>query len=645
MGEHRSPAAHSILGMCGIAGIVSNVRGEGTQTLVQRAARKLAHRGPESEAFWNNEAGTAWFGHRRLCVLDLSEAAAQPMRYADRYTIVYNGEIYNYIELKQELETAGRRFRSQSDTEVILAAYAQWGAGCLLRFDGAFAFAVWDEKEQTLFAARDRFGEKPFFFCFNEERLLFASEIKALWTMGVRKEVNASMLYNFITIGYTANPADGLETFYNGVSKLPAAHYLTYSVADNKVQTHRWWQVYVEVNNGISESDAVERFMHLFRQSIRWRLRSDVAIGTSLSGGLDSSSIVAFCAETQADQYTHKCFTASFAGFAKDETTQATLVAKSFNLQHHFTTVNEDEVVTLMDTVAAQQDEPFSSASALAQYKVFELAKQQGVTVLLDGQGADEVLAGYHKYYKWWWGELHRQRFSVRRRPLAGTSTAAKSLSAAEEVKAARTLGIKEDFGLKNKLAAVLPEFAASMLQSQKTKEAFRHPDLHRDFAFANKRNLYYATPTHHTLNGALYYNTFTNGLEELLRLADRNSMAHGVEVRLPFSQHELVEFLFTLPAHFKIHEGWTKWLLRKAVDNKLPKEIVWRRDKVGYEPPQKAWMQNKEVQERIVQARRTLVNNGVLNKDIVRKGIAPKSAHEEGSYDWRYWSAAALFV
>lgn len=586
----------------------------------------MQHRGPEGEGFYTNNEGTVAFGHRRLCIIDLTKAAAQPMSFSDRYRIAYNGELYNYLEIKDGLAKKGIRFCSHSDTEVLLAAYAVYGKECLQHFDGAFAFAIWDQKQQTLFAARDRFGEKPFFFCQDSDRFVFASEIKALWPMGIKKEVNHRLLYNFLTIGYTANPADPFETFYEGVFKLPAAHCLTYSLAKNEATTERYWQTYVDVDNNIAENEAVERFQNLFADSIRKRLRSDVPIGTSLSGGLDSSTIVAFCAAESTTQCTHNCFTASFAGFDKDESRWASLVAKQFNLRHSITTIKDDEVVDLMHKIVARQDEPFSSASVLAQYKVFELAKQQGVTVLLDGQGADEVLAGYHKYYKWLWQELYRQ----------------KRLGKSGELKLAQALGITEDFGLKNKLAALLPEFSASILQSQKAKKALQHSDLNREFAFENKQDFYYSLPSSFDLNSALHYNTFVNGLEELLRLADRNSMANSVEVRLPFLSHKLVEYLFTLPSQFKIHEGWTKWLLRKSVEHKLPKAIVWRKDKIGYEPPQKAWMQNKAVQEAIQEAKKALVREKILSPAVLKRPVAASDAHAAESYDWRYWSAAA---
>ncbi|MER3471854.1 MAG: asparagine synthase (glutamine-hydrolyzing) [Chitinophagaceae bacterium] len=609
--------------MCGIAGICSRNSRLVVKEQLQAATQTLTHRGPEGEGYYN-DTGTVALGHRRLCIIDLSEEAAQPFHYADRYHLVYNGELYNYLELKEELSRKGYRFHTTSDTEVLMVSFVVWGKECLHHFDGAFAFAIWDEKEQVLFAARDRFGEKPFFFFYDEERLVFASEIKALWKMGIAKEVNKAMLYNFLTIGYTTNPSDPQETFYNNIHKLPAASLLTFSLQANELIIEKYWQPVIDVNHTIMEDEAIEKFQYLFAQSIRKRLRSDVAIGTSLSGGLDSSAVIAFCNQQQATQYTHKCFTAAFEGFEKNEKQYATKVANEFGLEHHLVTINEEGVIGLMELIMQQQDEPFSTASPIAQYKVFEAAKEAGVTVLLDGQGADEILAGYSKYYKWYWQELRGTKLNY-------------------ELRAARALGVQEDFDWKNSLASFFPQFTASLLEGKKAKQAFKQSDLNQDFAFSNKQNFYYTLPASLNLNSALYYNTFVNGLEELLRLADRNSMAHAVEVRLPFLNGELVEFLFTLPPHFKIQHGWSKWLLRKATENCLPPEIVWRKDKVGFEPPQKLWMQNKDVQEQLMEGRKKLVAEHILDASVLKKGIIPKHTHEAESKDWRYWSAAAL--
>jgi asparagine synthase (glutamine-hydrolysing) len=613
--------------MCGIAGIISRNAQLVSKEKIQPATNCLRHRGPEGEGIWINDEQTTALGHLRLNIIDLSKEAAQPMQYLDRYHIIHNGELYNYVEIRDQLHQKGYRFFSQSDTEVIVAAYDVWKTDCLHQFDGMFAFAIWDEKEKKLFAARDRFGEKPFFFFYDEEQLLFASEMKALWSMGVSKEINYALLYNFLTIGYTSNPSNPQETFYQHIHKLPAASFLSYSLPDNQLQIEKYWQIFPEEKN-ISEQNAIEQFRHLFSNSIKKRLRSDVNIGTSLSGGLDSSAVVAFCDQQLSDHYSHKCFTACFQNFEKDESKYAEVIAKKFGLEHHIVSINENEVAKLMNEVMHHQEEPITSASALAQYKVFQLAKQNGVTVLLDGQGADEVLAGYPKYYKWYWQELYRN----------------KKLIKSKELKHAISLGINESFGLKNKIAALFPEFAAGMLQTRKSKKAFHHPDLDRGFAFSNKQNLYYATPSQFDLNGALYFSTFVNGLEELLRIADKNSMAHAVEVRLPFLNHHLVEFLFSLPPHFKIYEGWTKWLLRKSVENDLPSEIVWRKDKVGFEPPQKKWMKEKNIQETIVQAKKKLASHHILQPSAATKKIKPHDAYAAESWDWIYWSASYLF-
>ena len=612
--------------MCGIAGAVSRTDKTVDVSSLQNAGMALAHRGPDSSSHWISDAGNAAFVHHRLSILDLSACAAQPMRYL-HYVIVHNGEIYNYIELRTTLEKKGYAFQSRSDTEVIVAAFDAYGHGCLKKFDGAFAFAIWDAKSDCLFAARDRFGEKPFFFSANEQQILFASEMKALWQAGVAKEVNEAMLYSYLTIGYTSNPANPQETFYKNIDKLPAASFLSYSLVTNRLHIQKYWQLETEENTTITEAEALSYFKQALSGSVQKRLRSDVAIGTSLSGGLDSATIVALCARQHESQYSHKCFTAIFPGFERNEEAFANQVATQFGLQHFQIPITETDLLQSMDAVAYQQEEPFGSASVVAQYLVYKKAREAGVTVLLDGQGADEILAGYTKYYSWYWQQLYRQ----------------KRLSKSGEWKAARDMGISQRFGAAHKTAALLPDFAATMQQTLQARKAASHSFLNRDFAFANKRSLYYCLPATPSLNGALYFNAVVHGLEELLRYADRNSMAHGVEVRLPFLQHELVEFLFSLPAHFKIRQGWTKWLLRQSIKAELPQNIVWRRDKVGFEPPQKTWMQNKAAQEKIREGTKKLIGQSILSSKATQQ-IKPTDAYAADAFAWRFWSASYLW-
>ena len=632
--------------MCGIAGIIQSNPSQYNKEHLKKMTDALVHRGPDGEGLWQNESGNSLLGHRRLSIIDLTDAGHQPMHLnpcpspqggkggSPRYTIIHNGEIYNYIELKEELGKKGYSFYSQTDTEVIAAAYDCWGDECLDYFDGMFAFAIWDEKEKEIFVARDRFGEKPFFYFFDGKQLLFASEMKALWAAGIERVPNQKMLFNFITIGYTDNPTQPGETFFENISKLPAATVLRYNVRTNEFVLEKYWDIDPEKQNKkITGTEALEQFNHLLTTSVKRRLRSDVSVGTSLSGGLDSSSIVSVINQLQTITPTStgnkpQTFTAIFPGFEKDELEFSKQVAGKFNLEQSAVIVSADKMLNDWEKLCYHQEEPFGSASVYAQYKVFELAKQHNVKVLLDGQGADETLAGYHKYYKWYWQELFRNR----------------KLFGSKELRAAREIGVRESFGYKNMIAAYFPGFATVTLENQYLLKAIKHEGLTKDFIKLQSKEAYYTTPDHFTLNGALHFNTCTHGLEELLRYADRNSMAHGSEVRLPFLSHELVEFIFSLPSNFKIRKGWTKWLLRESMAKSLPAEIAWRQEKVGFEPPQKSWMENKQVQDFIQEAKKKLVNEKVLKPEVLQKKIQPLASHDADNYDWRYFSAAMLF-
>jgi asparagine synthase (glutamine-hydrolysing) len=615
--------------MCGIAGILQIDSNSYHKEYVKKMTDALSHRGPNGEGFWQNDAGNVLFGHRRLSILDLSDAAAQPFHYLDRYSVVHNGEIYNYIELREELMKKGYQFRTQTDTEVLVAAYDYWKEDCVEQFDGMFAFAIWDEKEKEFFAGRDRFGEKPFYYIYEagNKTFLFASEIKAFWSIGLGKAFNKKMLFNFLTIGYTDNPTQPDETFYDDVKKLPAANFLKIRMrSDILMEEERYWDIDIESQEEtMSDQDAIAKFNELFKTSIKRRLRSDVPLGTSLSGGLDSSSIAARITKHQTSNVKLQTFSAIFPGFEKNEEKHIGEVADHFSLQSFKIVVGDNEIPELFQKIILQQDEPFGSAGTLPQYKVFELAKQNNVKVLLDGQGADEILAGYHKYYKWYWQELFRKR----------------KLISSGELKKANEIGVTEKFEFKNIIASLLPDFASVFLERQYLLHALRQEDLSKEFVHLQSKEAYYTTPAIFTLNGVLYFNTCVHGLEELLRYADRNSMAHGREVRLPFLSHELVEFLFLLPSDFKIRDGWTKWTLRKAMENSLPSSITWRTDKVGLEPPQQSWMQLTSVQEMIHEAKRKLVNERVLKPDVMTKKIQPSAAYEKDNYDWRYLVSA----
>jgi asparagine synthase (glutamine-hydrolysing) len=611
--------------MCGIAGILSANTAKISDERLKKMTAVLAHRGPDDDRTWTSASGLAGLGHRRLSIIDLTSAGDQPMHYLDRYTIVHNGEIYNYPELRSLLQSKGYIFHSKTDTEVILAAYAHFGHDCVQHFDGMFAFAIWDEQEKTLFVARDRFGEKPLFIYRDAEQFLFASEMKALWAAGAPKKSNGRMLFNFLTLGYTQSPMDSTETFFEDIFKMPARAFLVYRPLDDALAVTPYWDIEVAHTQQIGEQEAVETFRGLFDTSVARRLRSDVRLGTSLSGGLDSSSVVASILSGSDAPASLPTFSAVFPGFEKDESAYVRLLAGQFPLEDHPITPTAADLIRDLERLAWHQEEPFLSASIYAQFQVYGLAAAQGIKVLLDGQGADEVLAGYSKYYSRFWQELYRNDKEA----------------LAPELAAARNAGITQPWTWKQRLAAKSPSFAAMYLRRQRKAQQRRDSDLAREFVQESGKS-YYMLPHIEGLGGALYYNTFMNGLEELLRYADRNAMAHGVETRLPFLSHELVEFVFSLPSNFKIRQAWTKWLLRKSMEERLPPAIVWRRDKVGYEPPQRLWMQDPMLQEYIHEARRKLVKAHILAPGVLDKKIQPQNAHAAENCDWRYLATAA---
>ena len=589
----------------------------------------LAHRGPDGEGFWSNHNGNIHLGHRRLSIIDLSNNAAQPMHYNSRYHIVHNGEIYNYTEIKNFLQNKGYSFSSQSDTEVIVAAYDYWKERCLQQFDGMFAFAIWDEKEEHLFAARDRFGEKPFYYYEDADHFIFASEMKAFWAIGIEKKIDEKMLLNYLTLGHVQNCVDKEQTFFESIYSLPASHYLKFIPAKKQLKVTPYWRINKEIKIEISAADAVEKFTELFNTSVKRRLRSDVKLGTSLSGGLDSSSIAAVITSgNNPDRL--QTFSAVFPGFEKDESKFIHLVSENLAIENFQIQPTADDLVIEFEKLCFHQEEPFQSSGVFAQYKVFELAAKKQVKVLLDGQGADEILAGYPKYIHWYLQEV------LSRHKLGAIH---------KERNAFRKNAQPFIWDFKNYFAAFLPSHAAIQLEKNEYLKTIHHPDISPEF-IRNVRGREWEgihKPIVTKLNDILYFHTVEMGLEELLRFADRNSMAHGREVRLPFLNHELVEFIFSLPAQLKMHDGWTKFLLRKAMDKKLPGEIVWRREKIGFEPPQKIWMQNPALQEYIRESKRKLVNAAVLSKKVLDKKIEPKDAYTDKNYDWRYLCAARL--
>jgi asparagine synthase (glutamine-hydrolysing) len=611
--------------MCGIAGLFSLNRQFGKSEL-EKMINSMAHRGPDGQQTWSNADRSVQFAHRRLAVIDLSPDAAQPMHFNERFTIVHNGEIYNYLELREQLLNKRYHFKTQSDTEVILAAFDCWGQDCVKHFEGMFSFAIWDEEEKTLFAARDRFGQKPFYYFLDDAKknFGFASEIKAFSSLGLLSEINERQLLLFLSEGFTNDPIELINTFYKSIFQLPPAHYLKLTPHESEMIFIKcWWDLDKEQQSTIQQNEAIEKFATLLQRSVKNCFRADIPIGTCLSGGLDSSSIVAVASKMHENSNSYKVFSAVFPGFEKDESRFSELVAKKFGLQR-FTTSMMD-LPNELDRFLYQQDEPVNSASAYAQYKVFELAAKEGIRVLLDGQGADEILAGYSKYIHWFLQEMVFKDRKIYQR----------------EKSALRANGITFNWGWKNYAAALFPAQAAVQLEKRTMRKIRSRSSINKEFIRSNEEHQLIFKPFVAKLNDILYFNACQGGLQELLRYADRNSMAHGCEVRLPFLDGELVEFIFSLPSTFKICDGYTKWILRKSVENLLPEEITWRKDKIGFEPPQEEWMRTPKLQEMISSSKEELVKRNILEKIVLTKKIQPHGAHAAEGFDWRYLSAA----
>lgn len=625
--------------MCGISGIVSANTANISLGRLKQMTDSVAHRGPDGEGHFISKNGHVGLGHRRLSIIDLSHEADQPMHYMGRYSIVFNGEIYNYIELKEILLKQGYNFTTSSDTEVLLALYDRERENCLQFLDGMFSFAIYDDEKMELFAARDRFGEKPFYYSYKQgEHFLFSSEMKGLWAAGIPKEVNNKMVFIYLSYNNIQNPQNENETFYNNCFNLPHSHYLKLSVTDISLSIRKYYDInYKNINHTITETQAKEKLRELFYISVSRRLRSDVTVGSSLSGGLDSSLVV--CVIDQLRKETtqkQNTFSAVFPGFVKDERKYIDYVIAKSNVSPHFITPSNNGLTDELEKLLWHQEEPFGSASIYVQYCVMRLAKENNVTVLLDGQGADEYLAGYHPYYAHFFNDLKVNYPGQYNSQYHHYINLHKDNNINPRVKRMKK-------GLKYFVRSTMPDIvmpAKNFISYYKQKTS---PLFSDEFYAANNKNFvsdYY----YKNLNGVLHESILGGSLQNLLRYADRNSMAHSREVRLPFLFHELVEFVFSLPPYFKINRGWTKWIMRKAFSDILPAPIAWRKDKIGYEPPQNKWMENDSVKERIHESKRKLYEHKVISKKEYENQLFLQDSANGPNKSWQLWMAGRLY-
>jgi asparagine synthase (glutamine-hydrolysing) len=554
--------------MCGIAGFINKDGSPASVHRLEAMCDAIIHRGPDDGGTYFD--GPLGLGSRRLAIIDLSPAGHMPMESADgSLVIVYNGEIYNHEELRCELRSLGHAFRSRTDTEVILAAYSQWGEACLSRFNGMWGFALYDRRSGKLFCARDRFGVKPFHYIDLPRRFAFGSELKQLLPELDTRRAERDLVTDFLLTSST--DFDQSRSFFAGIRKLPAGHCLSFDLASGSFSLRRWYEPARIDLGGVGISELQAEFERLFSSSIELRLRSDVRVGTCLSGGLDSSVIAAFASDLHGRQGAverFKAVTALSVDAKLDESGFAKLVVDRCGLDWIQTNPTHSDFLAHLERVMLAQEEPFPTPSMILQYFVMKAAKEAGITVLLDGQGGDELLLGYpvHRGMRLRWVLRHRGpvaamlEFAQLRR--AGTVS---SLSLLKYMVGAASPSRRLTYYARRhrhlRLSTPVPSLAGSA-SSGIDLELMQHQDV------------------------------FRNVLPQLLRFEDRNSMAWSVESRLPFLDYRLVELCLSMPMEAKIHEGWSKYVLRRVVASRLPGAVAWRRSKFGFEAPDDAWLE-----------------------------------------------------
>jgi asparagine synthase (glutamine-hydrolysing) len=550
----------------------------------------VAHRGPDGSGWqtFHSNAGPIAIGHRRLAIIDTSGAGIQPMVYqADRYHLVFNGEIYNYLELREELKALGHTFSTQSDSEVLLAAFAEWDRACLNRLIGMFAFVIWDNVAHRMFVARDRFGIKPLYVFAGKEGIAFASEIKQL--LGLRGQtgrMNLARVHDFLAFGLSDHSS---ETMFEGIAQLQPGCFITIDATcawNGSYQSNRWYAIPEPVNLDLSEEDAAAYFQELLTTSVRMHLRSDVPVGSCLSGGLDSSSIVCLMADLLRAEHekarTHTV-SACFEVKAVDERRFMDAVVSQTDALPHYTFPSADDVLQSAQEITWHQDEPFGSTSIFSQWCVFKEAKRCGIKVMLDGQGADEQLAGYHSAFRYHAAGL------VRRGQLLQLVR-----TIAERQRAHGVSAVVQLIHLLGTLAPKAVRRYTTMHRASRGHSGWLNSEALAGFDWCQDgisiASLSNGLPQATDISTLCLVQTFASNLQMLLHWEDRNSMAHSIEARVPFLDHRLVEFSLALGNHHKIVGADTKRVLRQAMAGVLPGIVRERRDKIGFATPEETW-------------------------------------------------------
>ena len=624
--------------MCGIAGIYNINGGSRIPSFVlKRMINIMRHRGPDDEGFVfidnvknnldrrfihykNKEESIACgknrlgydigLGHCRLSIIDLSEAGNHPMPNEDQTIwLVCNGEIYNFINLRSDLKIRGHVFKSNSDSEIIIHAYEEWGINCVEKFNGMWAFALWDGRKKRLFCARDRMGIKPFYWYFDGSRFVFASEIKAILANEFIERIpNDEIIWDYIVNEYVDHTE---HTFFRHIKQLLPAHSLI--IENNQLSIHRYWDL--EKNVTLSETTdekAAKQFYNLFEDSIRLRLQSEVPVGTCLSGGLDSSSIVCVIdrllkrpgdVRSELMGIRQKTFSSCFDDRQFDERDFIREVVTKTSIDPKYIFPDGTDLLRSIDSLIWHQDEPFPSVRLFSQWNVMKLAKEHGVKVLLDGQGGDELLAGYHFFFQSYF-EYLMQTLQFKK--------------LIDEIKSCSILHNHSKYSIiKELLKFVTPNRileARRHILKKKINKRDTYSWINEDFFEHNENISSDSNSINDSFKSSIYMYLTKYRLPSLLRYEDRNSMAFSIEARVPFLDYRLVEYIFSLHNTQIIQNGMTKFVLRNAMRNLLPEKILNRTDKMGFVVPEDYWLQR-------------------LNRDQITDIFASQSFKERGYF------------
>ena len=563
--------------MCGIAGFVSRHLDVNARSVVGRMTAAIAHRGPDADGFYVD--ARAALGHRRLSIIDVA-GGQQPMfdESGDR-AIIYNGEIYNHADLRPELEAAGHIYRTHCDTETIVHGYEQWGAECVERFRGMFAFALWDRAQGELFCARDRLGIKPFYYAYVDGQLVFGSEIKALLQFpGISARLEESLLPEYLAFGYSS----GDRTLFAGIRKLMPGHVLHFRPGAEPV-VRQYWEVPADGPVERGEEETLRQVRSRLEQAVRTRLMSDVPLGVFLSGGVDSSVIAALMQRMVTEKV--KTFSVGYQEERYSELSYARAVAERLGTDHHEVTVGREEFFQALPKLIWHEDEPIAWPSSVALYFVSELASRS-VKVVLTGEGSDELFGGYGRYGYQLFNQRWAGRYSMVPEPVRAMlrrHIASSSLLSGDARRKLRHTFLGRTGDLQS---LYLDNFYGSF-PAEDAVRAFQLGEPQR--AYENYMRYWDAVPHLPYLERMLWADKKTY-LVELLMKQDQMSMAASIESRVPFLDHPFVEFSTTIAPEWKIRRGQAKYILKKAVEDLLPRDIIYRK-KMGFPTPLKAWL------------------------------------------------------